>query len=337
MQQLFFIEPGKVEWREAPEPRLESDRDALVRPLAVSTCDLDRSLLKGEAPVPGPFAFGHEFVAEVVETGDAAGVQPGERALVSFQISCGECEFCRRGHTGNCAEVQPTAMYGLQPLAGEWGGAFADLVRVPYARSMLQPLPEGVAPATVASAADNVSDGWRTVAEPLRQRPGERVLIVGGGAPSVSLYTVQAAVALGAGAVDFADDDPERLALAESFGARVLEGELPKRFGQYPITVDASSAHEGLACALRSTAPEGVCTSVGIYFEEQTPVPLLEMFSKGITFKTGRVHSCSAAPEVLELVAAGKLAPERVTTRTVAWDDLAEALADPPLKLVAER
>ena len=67
MQELNFIEAGRLEWREVAEPRLEGDGEALVRPVAVATCDLDKILVRGLAPAEGPFPFGHEGVAEVLD------------------------------------------------------------------------------------------------------------------------------------------------------------------------------------------------------------------------------------------------------------------------------
>lgn len=339
MQQLFFIEPGKAEWREAPEPRIESDGDALVRPLAVAACDLDRGLMRGDIPFEGPFPLGHEVVAEVVEVGAEAaeGPSPGTRVVVPFQISCGECGFCRRGVTSACEAVPRNSMYGMGPVGGDWGGGLGDLLRVPFAEKMLVPLPDGLEPADVASAPDNIADGWRTVGPQLAKRPGAPVLVVGGGAPSIALYACQVALALGAERVDYVDASAERLETARAIGANAIEGPPPDRLGPYPITVDASADRAGLACALRSTEPGGACTSVGIYFEPETPVPLLEMYTKGIVFRTGRVDSLAALPAVLELIASGRLQPERVTSRVAPWDEAQEALADPPMKLVIAR
>lgn len=71
MKQLWFVEPGRLEWREVTAPGIESVKDALVRPLAVATCDLDVAIIDGRAPLQGPFPFWHETVAEVFETGSA--------------------------------------------------------------------------------------------------------------------------------------------------------------------------------------------------------------------------------------------------------------------------
>jgi threonine dehydrogenase-like Zn-dependent dehydrogenase len=336
MRQLTFLAPGELAWRDVAEPRLRGDGEAIVRPLAVATCDLDLALVRGNAPVAREFAFGHECVAEVVELGDAVGsLAPGDLVSVPFQLSCGECERCRRGQTGNCESVDFLSTYGL-PLGPDNGGFVSDAVRVPYAEAMLAPVPEGIEPASIASLSDNVPDAWRTVGPQLAAEPGAAILICAG-AGSIALYAVGLALAAGAGRVDFAGGREFERELAERLGARLLEAEFPKRAGPYPITVDASARVEGLACALRSTEPDGICTSIGIYFAEQTPVPLLEMYTKGVRFHTGRVHARPAIDPILELVRSGAFRPELVTRETASFDEAAEAVAGHTGKLVISR
>jgi threonine dehydrogenase-like Zn-dependent dehydrogenase len=338
MQQLTFRGPGRLEWEEVPAPELAGTGDALVRPIAVATCDLDTQVILGRAPLPAPFAFGHEFVAEVLDVApDVTVARRGDRVIVPFQISCGVCERCRRGLTGSCTTAGAGAAFGMAPIARqEWGGAFSDVVRVPYADAMLVPLPSGLDPAAVASVSDNVPDGWRAVAEPLRARPGGPVLVVGG-AGDVALYAVAVAFALGSERVTYVDTDPHRLAIAERLGAEAVDrGPDGTALGKYPITVDHTADAAGLQSAIRSTEPEGTCTSTAIYFADTT-LPLLEMYTRGIVFRTGRVNARAAIPSVLELVADGRLHPELVTSAVVAWDDAAETLAHLEAKTVVTR
>ena len=343
MRQLEITGVRSVEWREAPDLALAGDGEALVRPLAVAMCDLDAAFLNGDVPVGEPFPLGHECVAEVVDVGDSVtSVAPGDRVVVPFQISCGACDACAAGFTASCLTVQRGSAYGMKPLGGDWGGALADRVRVPFADAMLVPLPGGVEPAVVASVADNVPDGFRTVAEPLARTPGAEVLVVGGFARSVGLYAAASAVALGAARVVYADTDDGRLELAAAVGAEPVgvplrddgEADWPKKFGRFPVTVEASGDHAGMHSAIRSTAPSGICTSVAIYFEPETPLPMLEMYTRGCTLHTSRVHARVVIPQVLELIEAGRLEPQRVTSAVVGFDDAVDALADPPTKLV---
>jgi threonine dehydrogenase-like Zn-dependent dehydrogenase len=330
LRALTFTGRDALEWREEANPKLGSDVEALVRPIAVATCDLDAIILAGQSPFQAPFAIGHEGVAEVVELGDVVtGLQPGDRVCVPFQVSCGTCAPCLDGRTGHCASVPFSSTYGFGFGDQYWGGFLADLVRVPYADHMLVPLPERVDPAAAASASDNISDGHRTVAGPLAQWPGAPVLVVGGAGPgSVGLYAAGQALALGAERVLYVDEDPNRRVVAEALGADTLDS-IPERVDDvFPVTVDASANPRGLELALRSTAPDGTCTSTGIYFDREDPplFPLLEMYVKNTVFITGRPHVRPVMPAALDLIEAGRFDPAEVTTRTVAWDDASDAL-----------
>jgi threonine dehydrogenase-like Zn-dependent dehydrogenase len=328
-QELNYVAPRMLEWHEAPVPRLSSDDAALVRPLAVATCDLDQLIVAGLSPFPPPFPLGHECVAEVIEIGErVTAVRPGQRVSVPFQISCGDCRSCRDGRTANCTGVDFMSTYGFGPGAQQWGGFLSDLVAVPFADHMLVALPDGVSSEAVASASDNISDAWRTVAPQLEREPRAPVLVVGGAAAgSIGLFAAGIAVALGAERVVYADHDERRLEVAGELGAELQRPPFPRRSGPFPITVDSSGSAEGIAFALRSTGPDGTCTSTAIYFGDPPPLPLLEMYTYGITFNTGRCNSRPIIPEVLGLVERGLLAPELVTSDVVAWSDAAAALA----------
>lgn len=336
MRQLTLTEDRVVEWREAPDPVLRDANDVLVRPLAVALCDIDQPMIRGDAPMPTPIALGHEFVGEVVRSGDMVEFDTGARVVVPFQISCGECERCMRGQTGDCLTVPRLSSFGFGHFGGEWGGALSDLVRVPFADHMLVEVPAGVEPSTVASASDNIPDGWRTVAEPLERRPHAPVLIIGGA--SIGLYAVDAALALGSERVTYVDTDHERLRIAKELGAHVEEGAPGDHIlHHHPITVDAGQTRESLVAALRATEPGGDCTSTGIIFEPETALPLLEMYTNGVNLHIGRVQARPAIPHILELVAAGRLRPELVTSRVAGWEDAPEAVIAPERKLVIER
>jgi alcohol dehydrogenase len=339
VKQLLLDGPGAVHWADTDAPALPGPDAALVRPVAVATCDLDLAVLAGAFPLPGPYPLGHEGVAEVLEVGTAVtSVRAGDRVVVPFQISCGTCAPCRRGRTGACASHPFLASYGLGPLGGlEWGGLLADVVAVPHADAMLVPLPAGLDPVAVASASDNLPDGWRCVGPGLRDEPGAEVLVVGArtGLASIGLYAAGMAVALGASRVVYLDEHPDRLAVAEQLGAEVVAGPPPRKAGSFPVTVDASGTPEGLRCAITSTAADGVCTVPAIH-PADVALPLLAMYTRGATLRTGRCHARGTLPDVLDVLAAG-FRPELVTTAVVDWADAATALPAARGKTVVAR
>jgi alcohol dehydrogenase len=339
MQQLTCIGRDALEWREVEAPTLRGDGEALVRPLAVARCEIDPFLTSGILPSNGPFAVGHECVAELVALGDAVrGLEVGQRVLVAFQLSCGSCSPCRRGHSAICADYPVLSDYGMQPLSGvEYGGMLSDLLRVPHAEAMLCPVPAGIEPAALASVSDNALDGYRTVAPHLAELPGARVLVVCHGSRSIALYAVQAALALGAEAVDFACDDGDALALAAKLGARPVASDFGRREGRYPIVADCGVREEGLRYAIASTEPEGICHSATFLPQPSVGLPLGKLYTLGIRFFIGRAHAVSLLPEVMPLIAARRLRPEEVTTRTVSWEQAPQAWLEDTIKLVVAR
>jgi threonine dehydrogenase-like Zn-dependent dehydrogenase len=329
MKQLMFEEVGRYAWRDAPDPEITAPGQALVRPLAVACCDLDVAVVHGRLPMPPGHAVGHEGVAEVVAVGDeVTRVRAGDRVVVPFQISCGDCRECRRGVTGSCASLPLMAMYGMAPLAGLDGGGFmSDLMLVPYADAMLIPVPDAVDPVAIASLSDNIPDGWRAVGPFRTELAGldpadRRVLVVG--RLSIGLYAAALAAALGYH-VDYVDTDAGRLAAAEKLGAVAHDAAKPdKSWDPYPVTVNTSGDRALLAAALRATWPDGVCTDTGIYPEYNVELPLLPMYTRGVRFVTGRVSARAVIPEVLELLASGcDLAP--VVERVVPWEEAPSA------------
>lgn len=339
MRQLTCTSPGSIEWIDVPEPRLLGEHEAIVRPLVVARCDIDVFLASGFFPCDGPFALGHECVAEIVELGSAVTtLHVGQRVVVSFQWSCGACATCRRGHSANCDEMPVLSDYGMKPLSGvEYGGLLADLARVPYAEAMLQPVPDNLDPVTLGSLCDNVIDGYRAVAPHLAEMPGEEVLVMAHGLKSIPLYAVQAALALGAGRVHFASDDRDALADAERLGARPVLTDFAKRVGRYAIVVDAGLSTAGLRCAIASTRPEGTLHSTSFYAGADVPLPLGRLYTLGIRFLVGRAHSASMLPDVMALVASGRMRPGEVTSRVTPWNEAASAWLEPSTKLIVTR
>jgi threonine dehydrogenase-like Zn-dependent dehydrogenase len=333
MRELTYVARKSVEWREAPDPQVQAGVEAIVAPVAATSCDVDSAILAGHGFLEPPFPIGHEAVAEVVEVGDAVtGVAPGDLVVVPWAISCGTCDPCLAGLTAHCVSVPHMAMYGA-PIGGSWGGLFSDLVRVPWADAMLVPLPDGLDPVAMASASDNWSLAWRLVAPHLKARPGARILVVARG--SIGLYVCDIARALGAGDVLYVDPDPVHRKIAEGFGARTQEGFEPVRHG-FDLAVEATGRVGELAAVLQSLAPEGFCESAGNHFRPGE-LPLLDMYLTGVTLRIARDNVRAHIPDALELAASGKVEPGRVVSDVFDWEQLPDVLAQRHLKPVFVR
>jgi alcohol dehydrogenase len=362
VRELTFIRSGRLAWRERAGPTLTDPGDAIVRPFVAARCDGDtvpihrpvsrlmqagialRAIdpvvgrICGRVPFKGPFAIGHECVAQVLEVGSGVEhVRVGQTVVVPWAVSCGSCAQCRQGLTSKCATTTRAtlAAYGFGAACGSWGGMVTDRLRVPFADHMLVPVPPGVPPLRVAAAGDNIADAWRSVLVPLRERPEGAVLIIGGGAKSIGLYAAGLAVAHGAEVVDYVDDDAGRRAIAEAFGAHTHSSRAPTR--TYDVVVEASSRAGGLRRALRSLAPGGICTAVGYYLATGTRLPVMHMYATDATLRVGVSHARAVLPDLLDFVARTGYQAEQVTTVTADWEDAPTAYAARTTKLVLQR
>ncbi|MBO0848913.1 MAG: alcohol dehydrogenase catalytic domain-containing protein [Pseudonocardia sp.] len=337
MRALIASGGGRLGWRDVPAPPDPGPDGALVRPITVATCDLDRALALGATPFPLGLGIGHECVAEVLLVGErVSSVEPGQRVCVPFQINCGRCGACRAGLTSNCTAVPPLSMYGFGVGGGHWGGVLADQVAVPYADAMLVPLPDGVDPVAAASVSDTICDGYRHIAPHLpgllRRDPGADVLILGClgrrtiYSPSVTLYAGQVALALGARQVRLADGRPDVRAAATRLGLEPLHPRQLRRTPPAALVVSATVSSRGLWTALSLTAPDGVCSSVGA-LHRSTRLPAMRLYGRNASFHIGRTHARALMPEVLELMAAGRFHPERVISTHGSLDDAPRLLS----------
>jgi len=374
IKELTFLKKNKLEWREKPEPKIQQAKEAIIRPFVASRCDgdsiflfhnfskairlgvnihfLDRKVLDvfGKRPFEGPFCVGHECIGEIVETGDEVHqFRKGQVVIVPWAISCGACSICNAGIYSNChnsGDNKLISAYGFGEGMGGWGGSVSDLLRVPFADSMLVEVPDGVNPYDCSSLSDNISDAYRTVGPQLKKVPNAPVLVMGGAAKSIGLYAALFAVALGSSQVDYVDTDDVRLEIAQKIGANPVKItkstslkalSMSLRKDGYPITADASGSVKKLNFALRMLSCGGICTSAAFYLRKESPIPLWDMFSKSATFHIGVSHPRRDIPEILPLIQRGIFKPQLITTLSADWSDAPKAYLEKTTKLVVKR
>lgn len=358
MEQLFFVKKGKLEWREVPTPKITANDDVLVRPFAVAKCDLDDAFLFNNINLKlkigsalklidpnykavfgnllkGPFPFGHECVAQVVETGEAISrFQVGDIVSVPFQISCGTCENCNSGFTATCTTVAPVSTYGFGKHL-EFGGAMSDLIKVPYGDHMLVKIPKGVDPIALAGLSDNIPDAYRHIQD-LEKNPDQSVLIISGKAKSVSIYALILAKAIGVTEVDFADNNQERIELAQKIGADNVYTSFSQLKKRYDVVIDAGSTQKALEQAFKSVRNYGTVSSSGIYIKK-TPISLIDLYAKGVNFKIGFANARTYAQKVLELIQSKNIDFSIGTTKLGKWEDAIDAFLTETTKVVVVR
>jgi threonine dehydrogenase-like Zn-dependent dehydrogenase len=341
MERLEFIKKNTLEWREAKSPVIFDKDQVIVRPLAVSRCDLDLPIIRGETLFRAPFPIGHEYVGEVIETSEDLSLKfpVGQKVVVPFQISCGHCAHCETGKSKSCLTVPHASAYGLGKGGKDFGGALADSILVPYASSMLVPIQPKTNLVAIASISDNLVEAWKLAGIHLNVNPNQTLLVLGGSAASIGLYTVSLAKFMGAQKVVYMDTSLKRCELASTFGVDVMHvSQFPKRLdSSFDIVAEASGTKEGWMCGLKSLGIDGIFGSASIFFSNEFPIPYLDLYNNGGTIHIGRVSSREWIPKILHLIEEKGYDPSKIVTRTVNWSDAKEAYIEEETKLVIVR
>ena len=177
MQAYTYISKGKFELVEKPKPVLMHERDAIVKVTLASICSSDLHIKHGSVPraVPG-ITVGHEMVGIVEEVGSAVThVKPGDRVTVNVETFCGTCFFCQKGFVNNCTDPN-----GGWALGCRIDGGQAEYVRVPYADSGLNRIPDTVTDEQALLVGDVLATGfWAARISAIT--PDDTVLVIGAG------------------------------------------------------------------------------------------------------------------------------------------------------------
>ena len=160
MKAFTYIKQGVFGFTEKEKPILIDEHDAIVRVTMSSICTSDLHIKHGSVPraVPG-ITVGHEMVGVVDEVGEkVTHVKPGDRVTVNVETYCGECFYCQHGYVNNC-----TSPHGGWALGCRIDGGQTEYVRVPYATTGLNRIPDNVSDEQALFVGDILATGfWAT-------------------------------------------------------------------------------------------------------------------------------------------------------------------------------
>jgi threonine dehydrogenase-like Zn-dependent dehydrogenase len=211
-----------------PDPSIESPTDAIVRVTSSGICGSDLHLYE----VMGPFieegdVLGHEPMGIIEEVGaEVTHIEPGDRVVVPFNISCGHCFMCEQGLQSQCETTQVreqetgAALFGYTKLYGQVPGGQAELLRVPQAHYGPIKVPEGPPDDRFVYLSDVLPTAWQAV-EYADVPSGGSVAVLGLG--PIGDMSCRVARHRGASKVIGVDLVPERLQRARERGVEVFD------------------------------------------------------------------------------------------------------------------
>lgn len=349
-----------------PDPAIVNPHDAVVKVSMSTTCGSDLHFIDGYLPtVSKGDVIGHEFMGVVAEVGpEVEKVAVGQRVVVPSFICCGQCGYCREGMWSLCDNTNPhpdlqfpefsattAGIYGYTQAFGGYAGSHAEYVRVPFADIDCFAVPDEVRDEQALFCSDAAPTGFMG-ADFCGLGGGETVAVWGCG--GVGLMAQRCALLLGAQRVIAIDRIPERLGMAERFGAEtldysavdsVVEALIEMTGGRGPdacIEAVGMEAHgsgfdyaydrvkqalrlatdraQSLRQAVAACRKGGVLAILGV-FGIVDKFPLGVVMNKGLTVRTAQQHGQRYVSRLLRYVADGELDTAALATHTMALDE----------------
>jgi len=248
---------------DVPDPKILNKRDAIVKVTSTAICGSDLHLYNGFIPtMEKGDIMGHEFMGEIVEIGpDVKNRKVGDRVVVGFPISCGECFSCKKEMFSLCENSNPNAwmaekvfghstagLFGYSHLTGGFAGGQAEYVRVPFADIGTVKIDNKLTDEQALFLSDIFPTGYMG-AENCNIEPGDTVAVWGCG--PVGQFAIRSCFLLGAERVIAIDRLPGRLRMAADSGAE-------------PINYEEVDVYESLMEMTGGRGPDSCLDAVGL-------------------------------------------------------------------------
>ena len=266
MQANVFRRPGEFGLEDKPIPTA-GPGEAVIQVKLTTICGTDVQIARGAYPVAEGLTLGHEAVGVIHELGPGVtGYRVGQRVLVGAISPCGQCEACLRGDGSRCGRP-----LGGWRLGNTIDGVQAEYALIPDAQANLAIIPEALSDEQVILLADSASTGF-AAAESAQVRLGDTVAVFAQG--PIGLCATLGARLMGASEIITIDSDPERLKMAQRFGATAVvltEGNPLEEIREVTegrgvdVAIEAQGTQEAFENALRALRPGGRLSSIDIY------------------------------------------------------------------------
>lgn len=320
MKAMVLKSAAELTQEEMPYPS-RANGETLVRVTYSGVCGTDLKIYQGGIPVDYPRIMGHEMIGEVVEVGDAQGVEVGSRVIIDPVVYCGQCHHCKIGQENLC----PTGFL----LGRDRNGGFAEYMLAPS--GAIFPLPDNIGGETapLLQVMTTCLHAQRLV-DIVR---GESVVVIGLGV--AGQLHVQLAKARGAYPVIGITRSLERRALAEKMGAdftlapgddannQVLE--ITNGRGA-DLVIESVGAVSVLAEAINMARIGGRILLFGIYTAREAALPFYQLYFKELSIINARAARREDYPACIDLVSRGAVKLDPLISHVLPLDELERAI-----------
>ena len=321
-----FGEPPKVMTVDDPTPK---NAGVVIKVEATGVCRSDWHGWMGHDPdIVLPHVPGHEFAGVVEAVGKGIGdFKVGDRVTSPFISACGSCGDCASGNHQVCERQ-------TQPGFTHWG-SFAEFVAIDNADVNLIALPDDMAFTTAASLGCRFATSFRAVVDQGAVSAGQWVAVHGCGGVGLSAVMIAAALGANVVAVDLSDD---ALKLASNFGAvaainankvdDVVQAIHELTSGGVHVSIDALGHPTTAVNSVNSLRRLGRHIQVGLLLAEQStpPIPMDRVVALELMILGSHGMQAHRYDAMLNMIRAGKLAPEKLLSRCISLEESVSAL-----------
>ncbi len=309
-----------------------SERGAVIRVQANGICRSDWHAWKGHWPglFPLPHVLGHEMAGLVEDVGSqVVRFRRGDRVIVPFIGGDGVCDWCQLGLPNLCN-------HPVMPGFRSWG-AYGEFVAIDHADYILIRLPESMTFKAAAGMGCRYMTAFHAVIERARATAGEWLVVYGCG--GVGLSVVEIAASIGA-AVIAVDIGAAKLEAAQRLGAvavldasndqDTVEAVLDLTSGGAHVGIDALGSQTTCANSVLGLRKRGRHVQIGMTGGTDgglVALPMEEIVSKELAIYGARGMPAHAYTRMLQMVAGGRLQPERLVNQTVPIEEAGTVLA----------
>ena len=329
MKAATFQGVREVKVVDVPKPSLGDARAVLLKVTLGALCGSDLHAYHGQIPMNEGELMGHEFVGVVEEAGpEVRRFKPGDRVVSSFYTSCGHCALCRKGWFNEC---QTIARFGFGEYQGGLGGGQSEYVVVPNADFTMEHIPDGMTDEQAIFVGDILATGF-FVADRADIKPGDAVAVIGAG--PVGLMATMCAQLFGPAKTFVVDMVESRLEIARQLGGTPVDASKVHPVTAIDEQTGGVGADASLECVGSMAAVEtaihcvrggGTVSVVGVPSVSSADFPYLHFWIKALTFRSGNCNVQPYMRPLLDLIAAGRLHPEKIISHRMKLDDAEEA------------
>ena len=350
-----------VQVKEVPDAKIEKPDDILVRITTTAICGSDLHIYRGSVPTTKGFVIGHEPMGIVEEVGpEVTKVKKGDRVVIPFNISCGECFYCQNEMESQCDNsnenpaLDSGAYFGYTERYGNYPGGQAEMLRVPYGNYIPFKIPDSceLEDEALLFMSDVLPTALWSV-EHAGVKKGDTVAVLGSG--PIGLMVQKFAWMKGASRVIAVDPLDYRLEHAvrtnkvevynmdkfDDVGGHIHE--ITK--GGVDVVIDCVGMdgkmsllekagqklkmHGGSLSAIdigrKAVRKFGTIQLTGVYGSNYNMFPLGNIFERNVTLKTGQAPVVHYMPRLYDMIVEGKIDPTEIITHRMPLEQASDA------------